>query len=169
MRVLPLQGRERTLLVFHIDITERKRMEGALKESEEKFRSLIERTGDIVWTTDLDFRTTYVSPSIEKVLGFTPKERKQQTLEEMLTPESIRNIQAMMQKELEVESQSTKDPDRSITIELKYYHKNGSTVWLENNVTATRDSGGVLIGVCGVSRDITERKRVEEALTFPLA
>ena len=54
------------------DITEMKVAEEALQESEERFRFLTENLADIVWTVDLSFRTTYVSPSITKVLGFTP-------------------------------------------------------------------------------------------------
>ncbi len=56
------------------------------------------------------------------------------------------------------------DPDRSIVIEMEYYHKDGNTRWLENRVNAIRDDGGAIVGLHGVSRDITERKRMEDAL-----
>jgi PAS domain S-box-containing protein len=149
---------------FNTDITDRKQMEEAIKESEKRFKFLTEAMADIVWTMDQNFHTTYVSPSIERVLGFTPEERKRQSLEEMVTPESVRTIRAMLEKELEIENQGRGDPDRSITIEVEFYHKNGSTVWLENNVKAIRDSEGKMIGMHGVSRDITERKEAVEAL-----
>ncbi len=146
------------------DITERKQAEEALRNSEEKFRFLAEKMVDIVWTLDRNFRTTYVSPSIEKVLGFTPEERKQQSLEEMVTPESLQMIQAMFIEELLIDENETVDPDRSITIEVEYYRKDGSIVWMENIVKAIRDTGGAVVGMHGVSLDITERKQVEEAL-----
>ena len=105
------------------DITDRKRAERALRESEGKFRFLAEKMVDIVWTIDRNFQTTYVSPSIENVLGFTPEERKRQSLEEMITPESLQKVQVMFLEELQRDEQDTVDPDRSITIEVEYYRQ----------------------------------------------
>jgi PAS domain S-box-containing protein len=146
------------------DITERKRAEEALRKSEEKFRFLAEKMSDIVWTLDRNFRTTYVSPSIKKVLGFTPEERKKQSLEEMITPESVQKVQRKFIEEITRDEKETIDPNRSIAMEIEYYRKDGSTVWMENIVNAIRDSDGTIIGMHGVSRDITERKQAEEAL-----
>jgi len=147
-----------------VDVTARKQAEETLRKSEEKFRFLAEKMVDIVWTLDRKFETTYVSPSIESVLGFTPQERKRQSLEEMVTPESLQKILLMFTEELLLDEKDTADPDRSITIEIEYYRKDGSTVWLENIVKAIRDPHGALIGIHGVSRDITERRQAEEAL-----
>jgi len=146
------------------DITDRKHAERELRESEEKFRFLAEKMVDIVWTIDRNFQTTYVSPSIENVLGFTPEERKRQSLEEMITPESLQKVQVMFLEELQKDKQDTADPHRSITVEVEYYHKNGSTVWMENIVKAIRDPDGEVVGMHGVSRDITDRKEMEEKL-----
>ncbi|MGD9245497.1 MAG: PAS domain-containing protein, partial [Desulfobacterales bacterium] len=77
-----------------------KQAEEELRESKERFKFLAEKMADIVWTVNLDFQTTYVSPSIEKILGFTPEERKRQTLEEMITPESLKRVQMMFLEEL---------------------------------------------------------------------
>jgi len=140
------------------------RVEDALKQSEEKYRFLTEKMADIVWTLDSDFRTTYVSPSIEKVLGFTPEERKRQALEEIVTPESLQAVQMMFLEELRRDEEGSADPDRSVTIEVEYYRKDGATVWMENSVKAIRDHAGAIVGMHGVSRDITERKKAEEAL-----
>jgi len=145
------------------DISERKQAEEALRESEEKYRFLTENIADIVWTLDRDFRTTYVSSSIEKVLGFTHEERKRQTLEEMITPESVQRLQKMFLEELRLDEDSA-DPDRTVTIEVEYYRKDGSTVWMENRVKAIRDPAGAIVGIHGVSRDITERKQADDAL-----
>ena len=146
------------------DITERKRAEEALRKSEEKFRFLAEKMTDIVWTLDRNFQTTYVSPSIKKVLGFTPEERKKQSLEEMITPESVQKVQRKFIEEIARDEKEAVDPNRSIAMEIEYYRKDGSTVWMENIVNAIRDSDGTIIGMHGVSRDITERKQAEEAL-----
>ncbi|MEW6363859.1 MAG: PAS domain S-box protein [Acidobacteriota bacterium] len=146
------------------DITENRRAAEALKESEEKFKFLAERMADVVWTADLDFHTTYVSPSVEKVLGFTPEERKKQSLEEIISPESLERAQRLFIEELQREEESVADADRSVAIELEYYRKDGSTVWMENRMKAIRDARGAMVGIYGVSRDVTERKRAQEAL-----
>ena len=135
-----------------------------LRESEEKFRFLTENMADIVWTLDMDFKTTYVSPSVEKVLGFTPEERKRQPLEKMIPPESLQRAQRMVLEELQKDQEDTADPDRSITAEVEYYHKDGSTVWMENHLKGLRDKTGAIIGMYGASRNISDRKRAEEAL-----
>jgi len=140
----------------------RQQAEKELRESEERFRFLAERMADIIWTVNLDFQTTYVSPSIEKILGFTPEERKRQTLEEMITPGSLEKVQRMFLEELRRDEAGNDDPDRSVTIEVEYYRKDGSIVWLENKVKAMRDSSGRIEGIYGVSRDITERKIAEK-------
>jgi PAS domain S-box-containing protein len=146
------------------DVTERKQREKALRESEQKYRLLTEMMSDMVWTTDLDFRTTYVSPSIEKLLGFSPEERYRQTLEEMVTPESLTKIREILAEELQKELEGKSDPERTITVVAEHYRKDGSTVWMEVTVKGIRDANGRLIGIHGVSRDITDRKRTEDAL-----
>jgi PAS domain S-box-containing protein len=156
------------MAVFFSDITARKHFENALRESEEKFRFLAEKMGDVVWTLDLGLRTTYVSPSVLKVLGFTQEERKRQTLEEIMTPESRAKVLEILSRELEKEKEPGVDPDRVNTMEVEYYHKNGSSVWLENSMKALRDHHGTITGVYGVSRDITERRRAEAALEAAL-
>ncbi|MGA8181887.1 MAG: PAS domain S-box protein, partial [Desulfobacterales bacterium] len=146
------------------DITARKQAEETLRKSEEKFRFLAEKMADIVWILDRDFRTAYVSPSIEHVLGFTPEERKEQSLEEMITPASLQKVQEMHLEEFQKETEGNVDPNRSVTIEVEYVHKDGSTVWMENIVKWIRDPDGAIVGMHGVSRDITERRLAEEAL-----
>jgi PAS domain S-box-containing protein len=167
VRVSKLPGRDGTtagrIMVLR-DITARKRAIEAILESEEKFKFLAENMGDIVWTLDMDFNTIYISPSVEKVLGFTPEECKRQKLEETVTPESLERITAIYPEELQLNAVKDTESDLSPTIEVEYYHRNGSIVWLENKVKALRDATGTIVGMYGVSRDITERKRMEQAL-----
>lgn len=146
------------------ELAERKQVEAALRESEERFKFLTENMADIVWTGGLDFRTTYVSPSITKMLGFTPEERKGQSVEEMVTPESLKSLKELFISEFDREKTREADPERFISVETEYYNKDGSTVWLESTIKWIRDAKGQIVGIHGVSRDITERKRTEEEL-----
>ena len=157
---IPLGG-DRFTVIFK-DMTERKRMEEEIKEQKERYRFLTENVVEILWTTDMDLRVTYVSPSIEKVLGFTPEERKNQTVDETMTPESLRILIELIQEEIERERTGEVDPDRSVQIEVEYYHKDGRIVPMEIRAKALRDEKGNIIGFYGSSLDITEKRRAEK-------
>ena len=155
-------GGQKRILTLCRDISERKQADEALRQSEAKYRLLTEKMEDIVWTTDLNFVVTYSSPSVEKILGFTIGERMNQSVMDRLTPESLRTVEELMKTQLQMEMEGSADPSRTVRIELEYYRKDGSTVWMENLISAIRDDGGRMIGIHGVSRDITERKSAEE-------
>jgi two-component system cell cycle sensor histidine kinase/response regulator CckA len=144
------------------EIEARKKSETALRKSEEKYRFLTEKMVDIVWTTDRNFQTTYVSPSVEAVLGFTTKERCQQSIAETVTPDSLRKLQQKFMKELQKDKEDGADPDRSIMIELEYLRKDGSTLWMENSVKAIRNAKNEIVGLIGVSRNVDARKKGEK-------
>jgi PAS domain S-box-containing protein len=138
--------------------------EEAQRGNERMYRLLTEAMTDIVWTFDAALRPQYVSPSVFRVLGFTPEERLRQPIREMLTAESFARMEALIAFEMDRDGQSGVDPARSVTIELEYYRKGGSTVWLENVVSALRDAEGRITGIHGSSRDISERRRAVEEL-----
>ena len=147
---------------------ESERTEKALRESETMFRFLSENMVDIAFIVGMDLQTTYVSPSIERTLGFTPEERKNQNVEEQMTPQSLNLAFERLAEELRREEEGDADPDRSGTLNLDYYHKDGSVITLETNFRGVRDSKGTLTGFYGLSRDITDRKYAEEELNATL-
>ncbi len=149
------------ILAFMSDITERKLADDALLAGERKYHFITDQMVDMVWTLDMELKTTYVSPSVEKVLGFTPEERMVQRFEEIVPPASLARVQELYLDALLQDQQGTADPDRVLSIEVENYHKNGSIVPVEVNVRGIRDNEGKLIGFHGLSRDITERKKAE--------
>jgi PAS domain S-box-containing protein len=146
------------------DITERKKAEEALRESEARYRLLAENTSDLIWTMDLSLRYTYMSPAITRMRGYSVEEIVGTTIQETMSPASLEVARKALAEELALERAGQADPLRSRKIELEMYCKDGSTIWTEMNTTFLRDSDGRPIGILGVTRDISERKRVEEAL-----
>jgi len=144
--------------------SERKRTEKALRDSESKYRFLAESAADVVFTLDINLLTTYVSPSIERMLGYTPEERIAQKVDQQLTLNSQKLAFEALMAELDQEKEKGADPNRSQTLELEYYHRDGSIKHLVTYIRGIRDSEGKLTGFYGSNHDITARKRAEEAL-----
>jgi PAS domain S-box-containing protein len=139
----------------------RKKAEEKLLENERPYRFLTEKISDIIWIADMNLRTIYISPSIKNVLGFSQEERMRQKLDEQLTPHSLSLVLEALSRELAIEEQGNADPNRTLTIELEYYHKDGSTRWMELVISGLRNDQGILTSIHGVSRDISELKQLE--------
>lgn len=141
----------------------RKRVEEALRESEKRYRLLAENVSDVIWTLDLKtFRFSYVSPSVFRVRGFTQAEVMEQSVEEVLSPESMEKITIVLNEELASDEKSGVDPKRSKTMEIQQRNKDGNYNWAEATMTFIRDKQGRPVSILGVTRDISERKQAEE-------
>lgn len=142
----------------------RRGLEMKLRQSEARHRLVTDMMSDVVWTTDADFNITYVSPSVEKVMGFTVEERMSHKLGEMIPPDTYARMMKRFGEEIRIDESGVADPDRTVTVEFEHIRKDGSVIMMENTVKAIRDDGGSIIGLHGVSRDITQRNRAIEAL-----
>jgi PAS domain S-box-containing protein len=114
----------------------------------------------------MDFNYTYLSPSVLEMRGFTPGEALEQTMEDVLTPESHNIVRKRIAGDLELEQQGNLDPSGIVSLELEMYRKDGSTLWTEARIRILRDPDGSPTGLLGVTRDISERKNAEESLAL---
>ncbi len=147
------------------EIAQREQAEAALRESEAQYRLLAENMSDNVWTLDLATRTfTYVSPAVKRMSGFTPQEVIGQTVDKVLPPHSVEIVTHLISESLIKIMQEDTDPTDSMILELEQYHKDGHTFWAEIRARFLFDQEGNPTAVLGVTRDITDRKRVDIAL-----
>ncbi|MBN1860752.1 MAG: PAS domain S-box protein [Candidatus Thermoplasmatota archaeon] len=146
------------------DITEKKQSEDILRRSEEKYRLVTENASDAIWTMDMNFRFTYISPSNEKILGYSTEDALNLSLEQLLTPESVDRVMETFATEMQIENNKEKDLTRYVTLELDEKRADGTILPIEVRMRFLRDADMNPIGIVGITRDITERKKQEEAL-----
>lgn len=135
---------------------EKDRAIDALRKSEELFRTLIENSTDIINILDPHRTITYSSPSIERLLGYTPDELNNGPIFSFIHPEDTRNVSDSLLKEME-------NPGLVQSAEFRFKHKDGSWRHLESVGKAYADEAGN-INIIINSRDMTDRKRAEEKL-----
>ena len=158
------KGEVAAALQLVIPITERKRAEEALRQSEHLYRLLAENVRDVIWTTNLDMEITFVSPSSQLLTGYTPDEVKNKGLDEFLRAASLEEVGKNFAEAMAFMAQEPPDPGRTWTLEVEIICKDGSTLPTETKASFLLDAEGQPVGILGVSRDISKRKKAEMAL-----
>ncbi|HOZ30181.1 MAG TPA: ATP-binding protein [Bacteroidales bacterium] len=143
----------------------RKKTELALRTSEKKYRQLADKMTDVVWLMDFKGISLFVSPSIEAFTGYSVEEYLNQTIEDRFTKESAQRGKKILEEEVKIFLNSKNRNEKYTSIlEMEYVCKDGSVKWGELIVTPYIDESGTLIGMHGVTRDITIRKQTEKEL-----
>jgi PAS domain S-box-containing protein len=141
-----------------VDITERKRAEKALRETEEKYRSIFEKAVEGIFQTTPDGRFVAANPALARIFGFD-------------SPAELIGTRTDIAQEHYVDPRRREEFKRSLEengfvldFELEAYRKDRSKIWISENVRAVRDHTGTVVYYEGTTQDITGRRHAEEAL-----
>jgi len=137
--------------VLKIEIGERKQIEAALREGEQKYRDLFENANDIIYTHDLQGNYTSINKACEKIVGYTSAEALSMTVTQVIAPEYMEEVRQRL---------AEKARETTSAYELGIIAKDGQKVIVEVNSRLIYEDGKPT-GVQGMARDITERKRAE--------
>ncbi len=143
---------------------QRKKTERVLQESERHWSLLAKSMSDVIWTTDLKFNLTYITPSVTHMLGYSSEEVMAQTLEETLGLRSFRALMKLVEEQRRKKMRKEKVSFDSETVELELNCKDGSTVWAETKITFLHDAYGRPREILGVMRDMTASKKAEQRI-----
>ncbi len=154
--VIEYEG-EPAIQAGYLDITDRKQVEAALLESEEKFRALVEEMSDWVWEMDLKGKFTYTNGAVEDILGFSAGQVLGRTPCDFFRPADIPRAQQTFAEIIEKQR-----PIRTLVIQ--FVHRDGSDVILEARGRPVFSETGELLAYRGICRDITDRLKMLEQL-----
>jgi two-component system cell cycle sensor histidine kinase/response regulator CckA len=149
------RGRGRRVVGVHIDISQRRRAEQALRESERRYRTIVESQGEGIASVDAEECFTYVNPAAESIFGVEPGSLTGRPLSDFLDPEQFDRVVAQTERRRRGESN---------TYELEFHRGDGERRIMLLTATPRYGEDGRYLGAFGVFRDITERKSMETAL-----
>ena len=132
----------------------------ALHDSQALYRLLTEDAQDVLWRTDARLIVTYISPADERLRGFRADEVVGRHVFEMFTEEGVAVVKAMIQRRAQEEASGT--PVGFLNFQVQHRCKDGRLIWGEVMSKTDRNAQGEIIGYHGITREITERKRLEE-------
>ncbi|MBV9240834.1 MAG: PAS domain S-box protein [Acidobacteria bacterium] len=148
-------GPLRSIIAVVQDVTTKAMAEQALRSSEERYRDLIENAHDIIYTHDLQGNYTSVNAAVEYITGYTTDEAMLMNIRDTVVPEQLPRVEDMIKRKLQGE--------RVTNYELEIRAKDGRTITMEVNTRIVYKDGEP-VGIQGIARDITGRKRLEEQL-----
>ena len=155
--VFPLQSLKEQNSALQALVAERTQ---ALQESQALYRLLTEDAQDVLWRTDSQLVLTYISPADERLRGFRADEVVGRHVFDMFNEEGVAVLKAMIARRVQEEASGT--PVGFLNFEVQHRCKDGRLIWGEVLSKPDRNAQGEIIGYHGITREITERKRLEE-------
>ncbi|MGD2246161.1 MAG: response regulator [Candidatus Aminicenantes bacterium] len=143
-------------------LREKRETEEELRKVANRYHLLAENISDIIWTMDANKRFTFVSPSVFDVTGYTIKEIMIKGLDELFMPAYQKKAKASIDQILTSLKSKKSDPPIEDTFEAELICKDGSLIWTETKVAILFEPGKKILGFLGVTRDISERKGIEQ-------
>jgi PAS domain S-box-containing protein len=137
------------------DVTEQKRAERALRDSEERFRRMVEIAAEGIWIVDTNGKTNFVNGRMASILGYTKDEMLGRLCFDFLDPEEHDGARSKFEACMNPHSEPQ---------EYRFRHKDGSIVWLDTTVATMLDVSGARVGTLVMCTDVTERKKDEQRL-----
>ena len=155
--VFPLQSLKEQNSALQALVAERTQ---ALQESQALYRLLTEDAQDVLWRTDSQLVLTYISPADERLRGFRADEVVGRHVFDMFNEEGVAVLKAMIARRVQEEASGT--PVGFLNFEVQHRCKDGRLIWGEVLSKPDRNAQGEITGYHGITREITERKRLEE-------
>jgi PAS domain S-box-containing protein len=155
--VFDKQGRFRGYRGMDRDVTARRQAEEALRESEERFRRVVEHIGDALFVDDVDGHIVFANDQFLNLFGFRREELLSIALEDYVAPEYRAELRGRHDRRLRGEVMPTQ-------FEYEGIRRDGTRMWLQVDVVPIKDQTGKLVGTQSAVRDITDRKRAEDAM-----
>lgn len=146
-------------------ILQRKKADDALRESEERYRLLADNATDTIWVMELStFTLSYVSPSGSHLLGYEPEQLKELTLDSFLNQNSIEKFHAIISEGLAQDALTGSGINQLNRFETELIRQDGSVIWVEVATSFLRTHTGTPDRILGITREITQRKELEQKL-----
>ena len=139
----------------HLDITVGKRAQEALRESEEKYRRIVETANEGIWAMDGAYRTTFVNPHMSKMLGYTPAEMIGRPVDTFMFTEDLQDHAAKM---------AVRTHGGGGVYERRFRRKDGGELWAIVSATPLKDADGNFAGSFAMFTDITGYKQAQASL-----
>ena len=152
-------GRAQLVTGASIDVSDQKQAEAALRASEQRFRMLAEHAHDIVSRYEVlpEPHMAYISPAVESIMGYPPQAfyDDPELHWKLIHPEDRASLERLSR----ISPTGLNEP-----ITMRWVHRDGHTVWIEQRMVPVLDESGKMLAVENISRDITEKTRLEEQL-----